>query len=171
MKQLESKNKNFQDITNEYNKFLEALKEKNSKYREALPDDNCKKIYDAVFLDAKSKNIYTIKFTELLKLTGMTRPTLSKHLNHLEEKGFITKKAETKYKTFYKINLIRAIKVCKIKKTITGKEKLELTDITKIRTGDSFIPMVPLVPIPKDPTSSSSNKKSKGYFKAHKNKR
>ena len=168
------KDKNFEDIKKEYHKQLETIDEKNSNYRKELPDEHCKKIYDALFLHLKTKNVNILKFKEILNLTGMTRPTLSLHLKHLEERKFITKEVETRYKTAYRINLTKVIKVCKIKKTITGKEKLELIDLGKLRTGDSFIPMEPIETIPIGEGKAStppSNRKSRVYFKAHKNKR
>ena len=172
MKQSEKKDKNFQDISNEYQKFLESIDEKNSEYRKKLADEKCEKIYDALFLEVKENNKIILKFKEICKLTGMNHTTLSRHLKHLEEKGFIIKNVETRYKKSYQINLVRVGKVCRIKKTITGKEKLELIDITKLRTGDTFIPMEPVTQIPRsetNPKSALSNKKSKRHFKAHKN--
>jgi DNA-binding MarR family transcriptional regulator len=174
MKETKSKDGDFQSITNEYHKYLEALKTKNSEYRKGLADQYCKKIYDELFLEVKSNNKDSFKFSEILKLTKMTKPTLSLHLKHLEEKRFITKKAETKYKTIYRVNLVKVIKVCRIKKTITGKEKLELTDITKVKIGESFIPMEPMKTIKSEennnPRTLSNTGKARGYFKAHKNK-
>jgi hypothetical protein len=174
LKKKENRPKNFEDITEKYHRFTEDLKAKKSKYREALPDDKCRTIYDILFREAETKNIDTFRFKELCQLTGMNKVTLGEHLNHLEEKRFLTKKSESKYKTSYKVNLIKNISVCKITKNIFGKEKLELADIRKIGVGDSFIPMEPMKtvkPSEKDEDlHSSSEKKSKVHFKAHKNK-
>jgi len=141
MKELENKNKNSQDVYDEYHKYLKDTEEKNRKYRKELKDKYCKKIYDILFSEAALNNKYELKFNEICRLTGMTRPTLILHLKHLEEKRFITKKVETKYKTSYRTNLKKIIKVCKITKTITGEEKLKLTDITKLKNGDEFFLM------------------------------
>jgi DNA-binding HxlR family transcriptional regulator len=141
MTESEDKNKNFQDVHDEFHKYLKDREEKNSKYRKELKDKYCRKIYDALFSEVKLNNKYELKFNEIYRLTGMTRPTLILHLKHLEEKGFITKKVQTKYKTSYRINLEKTVKVCKITKTITGKEKLKLIDITKLKNGDEFFLM------------------------------
>jgi hypothetical protein len=175
MKVSEDRNNALQDVYSEYQRYGKEIEEKNSKYREYLGDIHCQKIYDKLFSEVKLNNKFEFRFKELLVLTGMTRPTLNSHLKHLEEKRFLIKNVQTKYKTFYRLNLKKTIKVCKIKKTITGKEKLELTDISKIKTGDEFIPMEPvkLVPIREETNesqNSSSNKKTRKYYKAHKNK-
>lgn len=148
MKISDDRNKALQDVYSEYQRFGKEIEEKNSKYREYLGDIHCQKIYDILFSEVNVNNKFEFRFKELLELTGMTRPTLNSHLKHLEEKRFLTKNVETKYKTFYRLNLIKIVKVCKIKKSITGKEKLELTDITKLGTGDEFIPMEPVKFIP-----------------------
>jgi DNA-binding transcriptional ArsR family regulator len=176
MKVSEDRNKALQDVSSEYQRYCKEIEEKNSKYREHLGDIHCQKIYDMLFSEVKLNNKFEFRFKELLELTGMTRPTLNFHLKHLEEKRFLTKNVETKYKTFYRLNLTKIVKVCKIKKSITGKEKLELIDIRKLRTGDEFIPMEPVKRIPiREETDDSqkppSNKKTRQHFKAHKNKR
>jgi hypothetical protein len=174
MRKIEGKEKGFEDIEEEYRDFSESVKAKNSEYREALLDDKCKKIYDILFREVESKNKETFRFKELCQLTKMNKMTLGEHLNHLQQKRFLTKKSESKYKTAYKVNLIKNIPVCKIKKSIFGKEKLELTDIRKIGVGDSFIPMKPIETTKsskiEENLSPASDKKSKVHFKAHKNK-
>ena len=70
----------------------------------------------------------------------MTKPTLNLHLEHLEQKGFITKKSKTKYKTAYQINVTTEPKVIQIRKTILGKQKLELVYLSDIKDGDFYLP-------------------------------
>jgi hypothetical protein len=174
MVESEDRNKALQGVHSEYQRFCKEIEEKKSKYREHLGDIYCQQIYDKLFSEIKLNDKVDFRFKELLELTAMTRPTLNLHLKHLEEKKFLTKNVETKYKTFYRLNLIKRVKVCKIKKSIIGKEKLELIDISKLRTGDEFIPIEPVkvIPIRKDTDDSkltATKRKTRQHFKAHKN--
>jgi DNA-binding transcriptional ArsR family regulator len=70
----------------------------------------------------------------------MSKPTLDLHLKHLEQKGFITKISKSTYNTAYQINITTEPKVIQIRKTILGKEKLELIGISKLKKGVFYLP-------------------------------
>jgi hypothetical protein len=128
-----------------FTNYQEQIKEKKANYRNNLDDKYCKKIYDKLLSESTLKNQLIrpkFKYTEIYKLvkTEMTKPTLNLHLEHLEQKGFITKKSWTKYKTSYQINVTNEPKVIQIRKTILGKQKLELVGITKLKKGVFYLP-------------------------------
>lgn len=86
-----------------------------------LEDSYCRTIYDKLSLEAPlKKQVICPKFryNEICNLVknDMTKPTLDLHLEHLQHKGFITKKSKTKYKTSYQVNVITEPKVIQIRK-------------------------------------------------------
>jgi hypothetical protein len=130
------------DIFTNYHKEIE---ERTAIFRSKLKDKYCKKIFDKLLLEAPlKKQVICPKFrhNEIFKLIEkeMTKPTFELHLKHLEQKGFITKKSETKYKTSYQVNVITEPKVIQIQKTILGKQKLKLTPISKLKKGAFYLP-------------------------------
>jgi hypothetical protein len=165
-------NKIQEEIDDTFTNYFQKIKEKNATFRSNLEDKYCKKIYDKLLLEAPLKKqvirpkfryneIYKLVRTENKKSTlnlhpkqnnGMTKPTLNLHLKHLEQKGFITKHSKTKYKTSYQINVITEPKVVQIQKTIFGKKKLKLVDITRLKKGVFYLPpnlkLVPTSEIP-----------------------
>jgi hypothetical protein len=128
-------------FTNYHGKIMED----NANFRSKLEDKYCKKIYDKLLLEAPlKKQVIRPKFryNEIYNLvkTEMTKPTLNLHLEHLEQKGFITKKSKTKYKTSYQMNVTTEPKVIQIRKTIIGKQKLELVDLSNTKKGVFYLP-------------------------------
>jgi hypothetical protein len=142
----EKNNKNIQrEIDSIFTNYREEIKEKNANFRSKLNDKYCKKIFDKLLLEAPlKKQVFRPKFryNEIRKLTEkeMTKPTLNLHLKHLEQKGFITKKSKTKYKTSYQINVTTEPKVIQIQKTILGRQKLKLVGISKLKKGVFYLP-------------------------------
>jgi hypothetical protein len=140
-------------FTNYHGKIMEE----NANFRSKLEDKYCKKIYDKLLLEAPlKKQVICPKFryNEIYNLVKneMTKPTLNLHLEHLEQKGFITKKSKTKYKTSYQINVITEPKVIQIRKTILGKQKLELIDLSKTKKGVFYLPPnIKLAPVSEIP--------------------
>jgi hypothetical protein len=133
------------EIDDIFTNYYEEVKGKNANFRKNLEDKYCKKIYDKLLLEAPfKKQVIRPKFrySEIYNLVKneMTKPTLNLHLGHLEQKGFITKKSKTKYKTAYQINVITEPKVIQIRKTILGKQKLELVDLSKTKNGVFYLP-------------------------------
>ena len=130
------------EIFTNYNK---ESKERKANYRKNLADRYCRIIYDRLLAEAPlKKQVIRPKFryNEIFKLvkTEMSKPTMEDHLEHLEKKGFISKTSKTKYKTSYQINVITEPKVVQIRKTILGKQKLELIGISKLKKGTFYLP-------------------------------
>jgi hypothetical protein len=147
------------EVDDIFTNYHQEIKEKNANFRKNLEDKYCKKIYDRLLLEAPlKKQVIRPKFryNEIYNLvkTEMTKPTLDLHLEHLQQKGFITKKSKTKYKTSYQINVITEPKVIQIRKTILGKQKLELVDLSNTKKGVIYLPpnlkFVPTSDIPPD---------------------
>ncbi|MCW3984046.1 MAG: hypothetical protein NWE96_08625 [Candidatus Bathyarchaeota archaeon] len=174
MEEANDRNKALQEVNSKYQRYLKDIEAENCKFRECLQDTPCQQIYDKLFSQAKLNDKVEFRFKELLELTRMTRPTLISHLKHLEEKKFLIKNVQTRYKKIYRLNVIKMVAVCKIKKTITRKEKLELINLAQLRTGDIFTPIEPVKSLPifakTHDSQKSGNKKTRQYFKAHKNK-
>jgi DNA-binding transcriptional ArsR family regulator len=132
--------KEIEDIFTNYHRQLE---EANTAFRSKLKDKYCKKIFDKLLLEAPLKKQFfhpKFRYNEIYNLVEaeMTKPTLDLHLKHLEQTGFITKRSKTKYKTSYQINVITEPKVVQKQKTILGKEKLVLTELSKVKIGRTF---------------------------------
>ena len=141
--------KNDNDIQKEINdiftNYHKKIKEETANFRSKLKDKYCKKIFDRLLLEAPlKKQVIRPKFrhNEIFNLVEkeMTKPTFELHLKHLIQKGFITKKSKTKYKTSYQINVITDPKVIQVQKTILGKQKLKLTPISKLKKGAFYLP-------------------------------
>jgi hypothetical protein len=133
------------EVDDIFTNYHQEIKEKNANFRKNLEDKYCKKICDKLLLEAPlKKQVIRPKFryNEIYNLvkTEMTKPTLNLHLEHLEQIGFIIKKSKTKYKTSYQINVITEPKVIQIRKTILGKQKLELIGITNLKKGIFYLP-------------------------------
>ena len=133
------------EIDDIFTNYYQEIREKNANFRKNLEDKYCKKIYDKLLLEAPlKKQVIRPKFryNEIYNLvkTEMTKPTLNLHLEHLEQKRFITKKSKTKYKTSYQINVITEPKVIQRRKTILGKQKLELVDLSNTKNGVFYLP-------------------------------
>lgn len=145
MNEQNDDNKIQREIDDIFTNYHKKIKEKKANFRNNLEDKYCKKIYDRLLSEAPlKKQVIRPKFryNEIYNLvrTEMTKPTLDLHLKHLEQKGFITKKSKTKYKTSYQINVITEPKVIQIQKTIFGKQKLKLIGISKLRKGTFYLP-------------------------------
>lgn len=133
------------EIDDIFTNYHKKVKEKNASFRSKLEDKYCKKIYDKLISEAPLKKQVIrprFRYNEIYNLvkTEMTKPTLDLHLKHLEQKGFITKKSKTKYKTSYQINVITEPKVIQVRKTVLGKQKLELVEISKLKKGVFYLP-------------------------------
>lgn len=138
-------NKIQREIDDIFTNYAEEIKESKALFRSNLEDKYCKKLFDKFLLEAplkKQVNRPKFKYNEIYNLVKdeMTKPTLNLHLKHLEQKGLITKKSLTKYKTFYQINVTTEPKVVQIQKTIFGKQKLKLIGISKIKKGVFYLP-------------------------------
>lgn len=70
----------------------------------------------------------------------MSKTTFESHLEHLGQKRFIAKRSKTKYNTSYQINVSNEPKVIQLRRTILGKQKLELVGITKLKKGVFYLP-------------------------------
>ncbi len=97
-------NKIQKEIDDIFTNYHKEIKEKTVNFRNNLEDKYCKKIYDKLLSEAPLKKQLIrpkFRYNEIYNLvkTEMTKPTLNLHLEHLEKKGFITKKSLTKYKT------------------------------------------------------------------------
>lgn len=77
MNKSENKKENFQNIADEYDKYLKDVEKQNSNYREELPDENCKKIYDVIFLEIKKSRRTILRRKKIIELTEteMSPPT------------------------------------------------------------------------------------------------
>jgi DNA-binding HxlR family transcriptional regulator len=145
MSKLNDDDKILNEINAIFTNYQHETMEKNANVRNGLKDKYCKKIYDKLLSEAPlKKQVYRPKFryNEIYNLVkaDMTKPTLNDHLKHLEEIGFITKKSLTTYKTSYQVNVTTEPKVVQIRKTIFGKEKLELIGISKLKKGVFYLP-------------------------------
>jgi DNA-binding HxlR family transcriptional regulator len=170
MKEQKDDNKIPREIDDIFTNYHKKIKEENANFRSKLEDKYCRKIYDKLLSEAPLKkqvirpkfryneiwkltelkmskptldlHLKHIEHNETRKLTKheMSKPTLDLHLKHLEQKGFITKKSKSPYKTSYQINVITEPKVIQIQKTIFGKEKLKLIGISKLKKGTFYLP-------------------------------
>jgi hypothetical protein len=142
----ESNDKEIQrEIDDIFTNYHQEIKEKNANFRKNLEDKYCKKIYDKLLSEAplkKQVNRPKFRYNEIYNLvkTEMTKLTLNLHLEHLEKRGFIIKKSLTKYKTSYQVNVTTEPKVIQIRKTVLGKQKLELVGITNLKKGVFYLP-------------------------------
>jgi len=144
MKELNDENKIQNGVNDIFTNYHKKIEEENSNFRN-LEDKYRKKIYDKLLSEAplKKQVIHPkFKYNEIYNLTKaeMTKPTLGLHLKHLEQKGFITKKSKTKYKTSYQLNVKTEPKVIQLQKTILGKQKLKLIDISKLKKDAFYLP-------------------------------
>lgn len=147
------------EIEDIFTNYYKEIKERNTNFRNKLEDKYCKKIFDKLLSEAPlKKQVIRPKFrhNEVYNLvkTEMTKPTLELHLKHLEQKGFITKKCKTKYKTAYQVNVITEPKVVQLRKTILGKQELKLVNLSKLKKGVFCLPpnveFKPISDIPPD---------------------
>jgi hypothetical protein len=144
------KEKKYEDIDKKeideiFTNYFRENKEERAKFRAKLDDKYCKKIFDGLLSEAPlKKQVIRPKFryNEIYNLVKaeMTKPTLDLHLGHLEQKGFLKKKSKTKYKTAYQVNVITEPKVVQVRKTLFGKEKLVLVEMSKMKKGIVIFP-------------------------------
>lgn len=144
MKKQNDENEIQREVDNIFTNYHKKIKEDNANFRKTLEDKYCRKIYDKLLFEAPLKKQVIrpkLRYNEIHKLTEkeMSKPTLDLHLKHLEQKGFITKKSKSPYKTSYQINIITEPKVIQVQKTILGKQKLKLTDISKLKKGTFYL--------------------------------
>jgi DNA-binding HxlR family transcriptional regulator len=147
------------EIDHIFTTYQKEAKERKANFRNNLEDKYYKKIFDALLKEAPLKKQVIrpkFKYNEIYNLVKdeMTKPTLDLHLKHLEQKGFINKKSLTKYKTFYQVNVTTEPKVIQIRKTIFGKQRLELVGISKTKKGELHFPpnlkLAPASDVPPD---------------------
>lgn len=159
MKEQSEDNKIQKQIDDIFTNYEKEVKERKANFRKNLDDKYCKIIFDSLLKEAPLKKQVIrpkFKYNEIYNLVKdkMTKPTLNLHLEHLEKKEFIVKKSLTKYKTSYLVNVTTEPKVVQIRKTILGKQKLELVNISKTKKGEIHLPpnlkLAPASDVPPD---------------------